>query len=66
MIVSYSKTYYQCVCDNCKNFIVVEKTTDIYNRAQAVRSVGWSYAKNRTVLCKKCRKHNVSDNYRYK
>lgn len=63
MVTSYSKLYYFCQCDNCKRVITLEKDLDkkIYNRAQAVRYLGWLFSQDgRTVLCDRCR----LDNYR--
>ena len=51
-----------CVCDECGTVRDVEKNFDkIYNGAQAVRSLGWSFGKDKRVLCDKCR----IDNYQY-
>ena len=64
MVTSYSKLYYLCQCDNCKAIVTVEKDLNlkIYNRAQAVRSLGWSFSEDgKTVVCDRCR----LDNYRY-
>ena len=55
---------YGCLCDNCKKYISVSKTNEIYNGAQAVRSLGWSFGKDGKVLCDECRKENYKDNYR--
>lgn len=59
---------YMCVCDICKNVSLVDAylQSNIYNQAQAVRSLGWSYTRDKKVICKHCRKHNVADKYRYK
>ena len=57
--------YYFCVCDNCKTTAKVERTSKIYNAAQAVRSLGWSFGRDRQVYCVKCRQRNYFDNYKY-
>ena len=64
MVTSYSKLYYLCQCDKCKDIVTVEQDfgKKIYNGAQAVRSLGWLFSKDgQTVICYKCR----LDNYRY-
>jgi len=69
MVYSYSFLIYVCQCDNCKKIERVEKNFDkrIYNRAQAVRSLNWSFSEDgKTVICSKCRKHNPRDKYRNK
>lgn len=69
MVSSYSKLFYVCICDNCKKMHTVEKdfNNKIYNRAQAVRSIGWSFGEDgKTVMCVACRKFNIKDKYRYK
>ena len=66
MVISYSILIYQCICDNCGAIKEVQSNKkDCYNRAQAVRSIKWSYGKDRKVFCKNCRKHNYKDNYKY-
>lgn len=63
MVTSYTKLFYVCICDNCKKVHTVEKDLNnkIYNRAQAVRSIGWSFGEDgKTVMCDRCR----FDNYR--
>ncbi len=62
-VYSSSKLYYSCICDKCGKFEVVEESKTIYNRAQAVRSLGWSYGKDKSVLCANCRKMNYGENY---
>lgn len=58
----YSVPTFRCVCDKCGAVRDVEKDYDkIYNGAQAVRSLGWSFGKDKIVLCSKCR----MDNYLY-
>lgn len=65
MVSSYSKLIYVCVCDNCKCKESVEAVSskNIYNKAQAVRSIGWSFGRDgKTTYCNYCR----YDNYRNK
>ena len=62
-VYSSSRLYYSCICDKCGKHEVVEESKTIYNRAQAVRSLGWSYGKDRKVLCDKYRIKNHGDNY---
>lgn len=62
-VYSHSVLSYYCYCDKCKKLEIVEENETIYNRAQAVRSLGWSYGKDKSVLCDICRKMNYSDNY---
>lgn len=68
MVTSYSVLIYVCTCDNCNKVQRVEKNfnKNIYNRAQAVRSLGWSFSKDgKRITCDNCRKHNWKDSYRY-
>lgn len=62
--------YFHCTCDKCgKEMTVAEdRRIGIYNAAQAVRSLGWSYGKDKSVFCFDCRRNNRCDNYgpRYK
>lgn len=65
MVSSYSKLIYVCMCDDCHQVVTVEKNISIgiYNRASAVRSIGWSFGGDgKTVRCDNCR----FDNYRNK
>ena len=63
----YSVHVFVCTCDKCgKREDVQENPSVVYNGAQAVRSLGWSYGKDKRVLCDKCRQGNWLDNYRYK
>ena len=62
-IFSVSYLVYHCTCDKCNISKSVTATTQIYNPAQAVRSLGWSYGKDKSILCDKCRKNNYNDNY---
>ena len=66
MVGTLRKTYYVCQCDNCKKIMSVEKSDVIYNKAEAVRFLKWSFSRDRKVTCKDCRKHNLNDPYRYK
>ena len=62
---SYSITYYRCICDFCKVERDVRRDyKKIYNGAQAVRSIGWSFGKDGTVLCDNCRLTHTTDRYR--
>jgi hypothetical protein len=57
---------YNCICDNCKKREMVKKDwKKIYNGASAVRSLGWSFGKDGTVLCKNCRMNNYNDHYKW-
>lgn len=64
-IGSRTEFYYVCQCDNCKTIAEVKRTADIYNAAQAARSLNWSFGKDKKVLCKRCRMNNYSDNYKW-
>lgn len=58
---------FRCVCDKCGAVRDVEKDYDkIYNGAQAVRSLGWSFGKDKSVKCSKCRQTAWGDMYREK
>lgn len=61
----YNIPKYQCICDQCKAIVSVDKAPSIYNGAQAVRSIGWSFGKDGRVLCKKCRQQNFEDKYKW-
>lgn len=56
---TYSVHVYVCVCDDCGKRIDVEEnsTIGIYNTAQAVRSLGWSFSRYGEVRCEKYRRH---------
>lgn len=63
----YSVPTFRCVCDKCGAVRNVEKDYDkIYNGAQAVRSLGWSFGKDKSVKCSKCRQTAWGDMYREK
>lgn len=62
MVYSYTKRIYVCQCENCHEVKEVEASEKIYNGAQAVRFLGWSFGKGgKEILCKRCR----YDNYRF-
>lgn len=57
MVYSYSKLFYVCTCDKCGYTREVESNSErIYNSAQAVRSIGWSFGRDGTIKCDYCRK----------
>lgn len=61
-VTSYSVHVFVCKCDICGKLVEVkENYHGIYNGAQAVRSLGWSFGKDKSVKCDKCR----MDNYLY-
>lgn len=62
-VYSSSKLTYHCYCDKCGKYEQVQESETIYNRAQAVRSLGWSYGKDKSIFCCNCRKKNYGDNY---
>ncbi len=63
----YSVPTFRCICDKCGAMRDVEKDYDkIYNGAQAVRSLGWSFGKDKSVKCSKCRQTAWGDMYREK
>lgn len=64
MISGYSKHFYVCKCDCCNETVVVEETNKIYNGAQAVRSLGWSFGKDKRVFCSSCRQVRLCDQHR--
>ena len=55
MVSSYRKTFFVCECDLCGLTLVIEKSSKVYNRAQAARSFGFSYGRNRKCYFKYCR-----------
>ena len=63
----FSIPTFRCICDYCGTMQDVEKNYDnIYNGAQAVRSLGWSFGKDKSVKCNKCRRSNsFYDKYKY-
>lgn len=62
-VTSYSVHVFVCRCDVCGERQDVEESLSggIYNGAQAVRSLGWSFGKDKSVKCDKCR----MDNFQY-
>ena len=57
MVYSYTRLYYVCICDICNRTLEVCGASDeIYNRAQAVRSLGWSFGNNGKIKCSFCRR----------
>lgn len=50
-------------CDVCGKIRTVKKSDTYYNAAQAVRSIHWSYGKDRTIKCDECRKKEHNDRY---
>lgn len=58
-------TYY-CTCDICGTMAKVEKNIKLYNGAQAVRSLHWSFGKDGSVKCNVCRKREWNDHYQYR
>ena len=63
-VEKYTITVYVCICDECGKKQHVEKNLNIYNSAQAVRSIGWSFGKDRSIFCDLCRKRRMNDRYR--
>lgn len=62
-VYSIKHTDYICRCDRCHKMAIVPESKEIYNGAQAVRSLGWSYGKDKSVYCDKCRKENWKDRH---
>lgn len=66
-VSSYSVHVFVCTCDECGARSEVEENyRGIYNGAQAVRSLGWSFGKDKRVKCSKCRQTSWGDMYREK
>ena len=63
-VASRQVTVYFCRCDKCGKARDVQKGRNLYNGAQAVRSIGWSFGKDGKVLCADCRKTHMTDRYR--
>lgn len=65
-VYSYSITYYVCSCFFCNKTKRVQRNINnkIYNAAQAVRSLGWSFGSDSRLVCDTCRQFNKSDKYR--
>ena len=63
----FTVRYYVCTCDECGAQGRVEKDYDkVYNPAQAVRELGWSYGKDKRVKCKACRMHEPWDCHKWR
>ena len=62
---SYIKKVYVCTCDKCGKSQEVEPDKNIYNGAQAVRSLGWKLGKDKSVKCSECRSYDWDDHYQY-
>ncbi len=56
---------YTCTCDECGKSQDVQPSDEIYNAAQAVRSLGWKFGKDRSVKCDECRRNDWDDHYSY-
>ncbi|MDE6597975.1 MAG: hypothetical protein K2K60_05000 [Clostridia bacterium] len=54
-----------CKCDKCGKSEEVNETEKIYNGAQAVRSLGWSFGKDKSVKCDKCRQDDWGNRYNW-
>ncbi len=66
-VTSWSVHVFSCRCDICgQTAEVKENYPRIYNGAQAVRSLGWSFGKDKAVKCDRCRKTAWGDMYREK
>lgn len=65
MIYGYKKYYFVITCDICGKKIEIEKTKQIYNGAQAARSTGWSFGKNKKIKCNQCRLKEFNDKHKY-
>lgn len=64
-IKSKSIHIYVCTCDECGKCIEVQENDKIYNGAQAARSLGWKFGKDRSVKCDKCRSNDWNDHYNW-
>lgn len=66
-VSTYSVHVFVCRCDKCgKERQVKEDYDTAYNAAQAVRSLGWSYGKDKSVKCDMCRQSEKHDRHKYK
>ena len=65
MVFNISKHYFKCFCDKCGLMVEVEENIfiGIYNGAQAARSLGWSFGKDRRCFCSSCRKMRLVDKH---
>lgn len=65
MVFSRSLIFYIVKCDNCGRIErVLGDNFMSYNSAQAVRSIGWSFGKDKRTYCPLCRKHRLQDKYK--
>ena len=64
-VKSYSVHVFVCTCDNCGKCVEVKQTVKIYNGAQAVRSLGWKFGKDKSVKCSDCRRNDWDDHYNW-
>jgi hypothetical protein len=65
-VLTYNVHVYRCTCDVCgaRQDVLQDDDKGIYNGAQAVRSIGWSFGKNSIVRCKDCRRLDMTDHYK--
>ena len=63
-VYSVKQIHYVCRCDRCHKMAIVPEGKEIYNGAQAVRSLGWSYGKDKSVIFDICRRQNHFDKYK--
>lgn len=61
MISGIRKYYFEIKCDICGQVALVEKDEEhgVYNGAQAVRSFGWHYGRDKRVTCADCAKGEI-------
>lgn len=64
MIKTYNIHIFVCQCDRCGEIREVQESLTAYNAAQAARSIGWSYGKDKKTFCRNCRKQNLKDKYK--
>ena len=58
MIYSVRKLFYVFKCDCCGKVAEVEcDGKRVYNGAQAVRSLGWSFGRDKKIKCPICKKY---------
>lgn len=67
-IISYTVHIFLCTCDKCGKQKEVPQNIihGIYNGAQAVRSLGWSFGQRGEIKCNICRRSNKYDRQRNK
>lgn len=66
-IGTYSVHVFVYTCDICGKVEQVEENYHTaYNAAQAVRSIGWSYGKDKSVKCDVCRQSEHRDRHKNK